>query len=289
MKRRQRNYDSLAHPSAIRSILQRLKSEEPAQFPALETDQIALLNALRYAQNKAPKRTDKGRPSPWSPTTLAAVNDKLQRALDDLTAGRVAAQTFICQYLPILNYPAEIIEALGQGQINRQEALCLARLSAKKLRITEEQAANIRQQLIRSHLLTHGSQNQLRQRVQEMLGESALLSRETLALSVMKADALLEVDADAVKHIFFETIKDLFFAIRGLEPEDLEEEDIAEFMQAADALSNVIRAIHHRKLKKDEKPSLQAQFAEETTASEGVQVSADPATGFLVYQFREPR
>jgi len=285
MKRRLRTIDSLACPAAIRSILTRLKRELPAQFPALEADQIACLNALRYAQIKAPKRTPKGRPSPWEPALLASVSDTLQRILAQETAGRVASHTFICQYLPLLDCPAEVMTGLSQGQINRQEALSLTRLSAARLRTTEEQASQVRNQILRSHLLAQGSQNQLRQRVQEILGERPLLSRETLSLGVIKADALLAVDADDVKHIFFETIKDLFYALRELEPEDLHDDDIAAVMQAADSLSNTIRSINQRKVKQSERRQTQTGHQERSAFANPVQLQEDPSTGVLIYQF----
>lgn len=289
MKRRQRNIDSLASPLAIRALLAQLQVAAPEHFPTIEKDQIALLNALRYAQVKGSKRTPQGRPSPWQSATLNAVSEKLQRILAEQTGGRVSLQTFICQYLPLLNYPPDILDALSQGDLNRQEALSLARLSAKRLQTSEAQARKLRQQLMRNHLLAQGSQNQLRQRVQEMLGQSSLLSRETLALGVMKADALLEVDADDVKHIFFETIKDLFYAIRDLEPDDLQDADIAAVMQAADSLSNTLRSINQRKLKPVERYSSQTFDSQNQTTESNVQLQEDPATGFLIYQFPDSR
>jgi hypothetical protein len=159
-------------------------------------------------------------------------------------------------------------------------------LSATKLQTTEEEARNIRREILEAHVVSKGSQNQLRSRVTGLLGGNSLLSRETIALGVAKTDALLEFDAADVKHIFFETIKDLFYAIRTLEPEDLVEEDIQNFMGIADSLSNLIHSIQHRA----SQPNAQSDpiiSEPETLAQPSIaQVNYDSTTGNLVYRFR---
>ena len=59
-----------------------------------------------------------------------------------------------------------------------------------------------------------------------MLGESGIVSSETLAVGIEKADSLLEVNPEDLRHLFFETMKELFYALREINPEDLDESDI---------------------------------------------------------------
>jgi hypothetical protein len=59
-----------------------------------------------------------------------------------------------------------------------------------------------------------------------MLGESGIVSSETLAMGLEKAATLLEVDPEDLRHLLFETMKELFYALRGINPEDLDESDI---------------------------------------------------------------
>jgi hypothetical protein len=139
-----------------------------------------------------------------------------------------------------------VATALERGQINLQEATLLARLTHERLQSDARGARTIRQQVLKAHLEARGSQNQSRVRVREMLGESALITNETLAAGVRKADALLTVALEDVRHIFFETMKELFYALRSFNPDDLDEADIDEFMAAADLLSNTIHSIERR-------------------------------------------
>jgi hypothetical protein len=58
-----------------------------------------------------------------------------------------------------------------------------------------------------------------------------------------KADELLEVDAGDTRHLFFEEMKRVFFAMREIQPEDLGEEMMDNFLRAVDQLSNVLYRI----------------------------------------------
>lgn len=85
-----------------------------------------------------------------------------------------------------------------------------------------------------------GSQNVLRARVKEMLGETIKVSTEQMTQVVAKVDELLEIDAADGRHFFYEQMKRLFYAMREIEPEDLDDESLERFMKAADEMSNVI-------------------------------------------------
>lgn len=285
-RRRQRQFDPLATPDGVRNLLEQLRKTAPSLIPADEKRLISLLNAARYLEKRPHTKSPRGRPSQWSPEELSEAITLLRDLLDRATGGRVSLQTFIGQHLPLLVYPREIANALQCGEINKQEAVALARLTADRLQTTEAEANEIRLTLLQTHLATHGSQNQLRERVKEILGESSFFSRETLALGMLKTDTLLEFNHQDVKHVFFETMRDLFYAIRTLNPEDILEQDIAEFMSAADVLTNTLRTIELRvtQRKTRELPTSDAKTGTET--DQEISILTDPQTGQVTYKFR---
>jgi hypothetical protein len=76
--------------------------------------------------------------------------------------------------------------------VNLQEAAQLSRLTADRLDSTPAKARLIRDELLRAHLLTRGSQNSLRARVKEILGEVVTVSSREMAGVVHKVDEMLE-------------------------------------------------------------------------------------------------
>lgn len=92
-----------------------------------------------------------------------------------------------------------------------------------------------------------GSQNGLRARVKEILGETVKVSTAEMTQVVAKVGELLEIDPSDKRHIFYEEMKRLFYAMREIEPEDVDEETLERFMAAADELSNVIYSIELRR------------------------------------------
>jgi hypothetical protein len=168
----------------------------------------------------------------------------------------------------------------------KQEALALARLTADKLQTTEAEATRMRLELLRSHLDGRGSQNQLRARVKEMLGENAVVSTETLALGLLKSDSLLEANPEDIRHVFFETMKELFYAIRKFDPDDLNEEDIEEFMAAADILTNTIHALELRIIqRKSPKRSIPEPAQASIIPEQPVEMIKDSGSGRIIYKF----
>jgi hypothetical protein len=89
----------------------------------------------------------------------------------------------------------------------------------------------------------------LRVRVRELLGEAPAqeVTAESMAVEVAKADELLEIDPSDTRHMFWEEMKRLFFAMREIEPEDLDEETMDDFLQAMDHVSNVLHRIEKRR------------------------------------------
>jgi hypothetical protein len=105
---------------------------------------------------------------------------------------------------------------------------------------------------LQAHLAVQGSQTRLRARIKEMLGEikAGEVSSEAMATVLAKADELLEVDPSDSRHIFWEEMKRIFFAMREIEPEDLNEEVLSQLMDAVDELSNALDKVEKLRVKK---------------------------------------
>jgi hypothetical protein len=101
--------------------------------------------------------------------------------------------------------PVKIVKiyiSLERGEINLQEAMLLSRINHKKLGTDSNSARAIRRRVIEAHLNANGSQNQLRGRVREILIESGIVSSETLAAGIEKADSVLGLDPEDLRHLF---------------------------------------------------------------------------------------
>lgn len=125
----------------------------------------------------------------------------------------------------------------------------LARLTAERLGCSSQAARARRAELLRQHLAVQGSQTRLRGRVRELLGEAQaeVVTAESMAAVVAKADGLLEIDPSDTRHMFWEEMKRIFFAMREVEPEDLDEEMMDDFLKAMDYVSNVLHRIEKRR------------------------------------------
>ena len=93
----------------------------------------------------------------------------------------------------------------------------------------------------------------MRARVRELLGEVVEVSSEVIREAVQKADDLLVVDPSDKRHLFYEEMKRLFYAMREIEPEDVDDESLDKFMAAADQLSNAIYSIELKKRQREKK------------------------------------
>jgi hypothetical protein len=174
---------------------------------------------------------------------------QLRGILERETSGRVSLNSFIGQYVPILNYPSDVAQTLNKGEINLHEAAQLARLTPERLDVSPAKAASLRQEVLRAHQLARGSQNSLRARVKEILGEVVAISTEEMTSVVQKVDELLEIDPADKRHFFYEEMKRLFYAMREIQPEDIDDESLDQFMSAADQLSNAIYTIERKRRK----------------------------------------
>jgi hypothetical protein len=248
-RRRRRKPDALASPEAVRAVCEELRARMPGVIPNSERQLIRFLYAVRHVERHPATDTKRGRPSRWRREDLMSAAGHLRAVLERETSGRVSVNSFIGQYLLILDFPPDVQKPLSDGRVNLQEAAQLARLTPTRLGVTQSEARRTRAEILRSHLAMHGSQTRLRARVKELLGETReeAVSSESMASVVAKVDQMLEVDPSDTRHLFWEEMKRLFFAMREVEREDLDDEILEEFLEAADGVSNVLYRIERRR------------------------------------------
>jgi hypothetical protein len=68
-----------------------------------------------------------------------------------------------------------------------------------------------------------------------------------MAEIVARVDELLEVSPTDTRHLFWEEMKRLFYAMRKIEPADLDGQTMDDFLGAADELSNVLYRIEKQR------------------------------------------
>jgi hypothetical protein len=251
-RRRSRKADPLASPVAVRDLCQRLRERMPDHIPAQEKQLMRFLYAVRHVERHPATDTKRGRPARWPREQLLKAAGELRSILDRETSGRVSVNSFTGQYLPILHFPPDVSRALAEGSVNLSEAAQLARLTPERLACTSDEARQYRRDVLQAHLAVQGSQTRLRSHVKEMLGEIKAneVSSEAMATILAKADELLEVDPSDSRHIFWEEMKRIFFAMREIEPEDLNEEVLGFLMDAVDNLSNALNRVEKLRVKR---------------------------------------
>lgn len=252
-RRRTRRPDPLATLDGVRSIFGALRQRCPALIPNSDKQLVKLLEAVRHVERRPATDTKRGRPAAWPRETLLEVARHLRAVLERETRGRISLQSFTAQYLRLLRFPPDVQAALGGCDLGLGEAAQLARLTAQRLDVSAQKAAAVRAEVRRSHVLTRGSEKTLRERVRELLGEVVEVSSGAMQQAVQKADDLLEVDPSDKRHLFYEEMKRLFYAMREIEPEDVDDESLDKFMTAADQLSNAIYAIELKKKQREKK------------------------------------
>jgi hypothetical protein len=252
-RRRARRSDPLATPGGVRSICRILCERCPALIPNSERQLVKLLEAVRHIERRPATDTKRGRPPAWPRETLLEVASHLRAVLERETLGRISLQSFTGQYLRLLRFPPDVQAALERGDLNLGEAAQLARLTAQRLDVSAQKATALRAEVLRSHVMLKGTERTIRARVRELLGEVVEVTSQTIVEAVQKADDLLEVDPADKRHLFYEEMKRLFYAMREIQPEDIDDESLNEFMNAADGLSNALYAIELKRQKRERK------------------------------------
>jgi len=85
------------------------------------------------------------------------VANHLRSLLNRETQGRISLNSFIGLYLRVLIFPSDVKEALVAGKINLFEAAQLARLTPERISVSPNEARDRRVELLRAHLMAHGS------------------------------------------------------------------------------------------------------------------------------------
>jgi hypothetical protein len=195
---------------------------------------------------RQPSESKRGRPARYAREQLLRIDSTLRDLLARETS--ISVRSFIGQYLPILDFPREVREALECGNVNLFEAHQLARLSSKKLGGTDGEARSLRKRLLEAHLLAQGSGTLLRARVKEVLSEMREPdATETEVMAVEKADELLETDPLDASHIFFEELRMISRALREIGPAEVTDDDLSEIMPAVDQITLTLQKIARRK------------------------------------------
>jgi hypothetical protein len=245
-RRRSRRPDPLASVSAVQGVLDELAVSLPGIIPRSQKNLKGMLQSVRNLSARPATDTKRGRPSKFPREDLLKVEAHLRMLLERETT--ISVRSFVGQYLPILEFPRDVREPLEKGEINIFEAHQLARLTARRMRLTEGEVRTHRRKLLEAHLRTQGSGAGLRERVKEALGELSEPSpMETERAAVEKSDELLEADPLDSTHLFFEELRRIGRALREIEPEELTEEDMDSVMPVLDQLSSVLHQIEERK------------------------------------------
>ncbi len=252
-RRRYRSLNPFSSPDGVRHVCGQLRERLPDLIPKSEKELIRFLYAVRHVERRPVTDSKRGRPSRWPREHLLKAASVLRNVLERETSGRVALSSFIGQFIPILSFPSDVTEALTSGDINLQEAAQLVRLTSERLDSTPAQVRSTRKEVLQAHLKMRGSQNGLRARVKEILGETAEVSTAQMTQVVAKVDELLEIDPNDQRHFFYEEMKRLFYAMREVEPEDLDDDVIERFMTVADDMSNVLHSIELKRRRREAK------------------------------------
>jgi hypothetical protein len=220
----------------------------PEIIPNRDRELVRLLRAARHAQRYPATDTKRGRPSKWRREDLLKVAARLGDILGREPDSHVSFASFVDHYLRLPDFPADVIEALSNGEINLFEAEQLARLSAPRLGVSSSQAKGTRAEILSSHLQTKASGERLRRRVNEMLRSSiAEVVDDSASESALDLEDLEDFDPYDPTHLFWEQLKQLGFAFREIRREDVTDEEIEELLRASEPILAILSRIQRRK------------------------------------------
>lgn len=208
---------------------------------------MRLLRAARHAQRYPATDTKRGRPGRWKREDLLRVAALLSDILDREASSQISFASFVDHYLRLLDFPADVVGALENGEINLFEAEQLARVTSRRLGIPTGQANQARKELLSSHLQTKASGSRLRQRVNELLRASAAESSEAGGESTSAPEDLEDFDPYDSTHLFWEQLKQLGFAFREIRREDVTDEEIEGLLKASEPILAILSRIQRRK------------------------------------------
>lgn len=207
-----------------------------------------MLRAARHIQRYTATDTKRGRPSHWKREDLLRVSTRLSEILERETSSNLSLASFVDHYLRLLDFPVDVLKALDADEINLFEAAQLARISHLRLNVISEQAKRTRTDLLSTHLQTKESGPRLRQRVNELLRASTNEVRD--AGGAAPEFDLDDFDPYDPTHLFWDQIKQLGFALREIQREDVEDQEIDELLKASEPVLTILARIQKRREKK---------------------------------------
>jgi hypothetical protein len=219
----------------------------PGLIPSKDKELVQLLRAARHAQRYPATDTKRGRPGKWSREDLSKVVAQLGDILGRETSSQISFASFVDHYLRLIDFPADVTEALESGGINLFEAEQLARVTAQRLGATHGRAKHIRAGLLSSHLQTKASGERLRQRVNELLRASSAEAGEAGGALAAELEDLEDFDPYDSTHLFWEQIKQLGFAFREIRREDVTDEEVEALLKASEPILAILSRIQRRK------------------------------------------
>lgn len=228
--------------------------------PKAEKELIQLLRATGYAERHPHDvQTSRGRKSRWSAYDKARVRQTLTDTLARETK-RIGLRSFLEHYLLILEFPADVAEALEDGRINLFEAEQLARLTAKRLGLSETKSKQRRQALLRAHLQTSAFGMRLKTKVDaalhlarhpeaapatahsdDILAAAATLESELSAFSLPSGAWL---DSLPPEHLFGEYLHLIGSLLREIRAAELAETELERIATLAEPLIRYLNALH---------------------------------------------
>lgn len=247
-RRRSRRHDPFTTQVSVRRILGQLRRQCGDILPSSERQLVRMLESVRHYQRSLVINESRGRPRRWARKDVARVAEELGKILARKSSGRISASSFISLYLPILRYPNDIASALSDGDLNIREAAYLARLTPERMGCLWQEARQIRAEILKTHLITKGSQSSLRLRVKAALGELLVEEAKPAKSGQQKADELLKRNPYDARHLFYEEIQLLVDAMRRVEPDDLKGKTLDEFLRQIDKLLNMLRQTNEHKI-----------------------------------------
>ena len=226
MKRRARQSDPLSNPAKVLDIL-RLLAEHLKMEVVDEAHLIKLAFALQHFRKYSLKTLRTGRRGRFDRSLLHKASGLLEEILVRETASRISVSRFLSRYVPLVQLPIDLYQALEKELITVEEAHLLARLSAKNLKGDKTRASRLRADLLAQHVKYGFSQTKLRVRVRETLGESIVPTTGEMSagiqMEVNEIDSLLEINPYDTTHLLFEEIKNLVYLVREVDEADLDE------------------------------------------------------------------
>jgi regulator of sirC expression with transglutaminase-like and TPR domain len=80
-----------------------------------------------------------------------------------------------------------------------------------------------------------------------------LVTTEKMTEAIQRVDDLLKVDPEDRRHLFYEQMKDFFFALRDIQPEEIDDPTLDLLTQRADELMEVIHSIQWKRKQREKK------------------------------------